>query len=52
MYAETAAAMNDADNNNVVSPRDLPLEEMNSFISVLILLGKVVHFHERLDKHE
>ena len=31
MYAKTAAAANDADNNNVVSPRDLLLEEMKFF---------------------
>ena len=31
MYAKTAATTNDADNNNVVSPRDLLLEEMKFF---------------------
>ena len=31
MYAKTVAASNDADNNNVVSPRDLLLEEMKFF---------------------
>ena len=31
MYAKTVAASNDADNNNVVSPRDLLLEEMKCF---------------------
>ena len=51
MYAKTAAAKKDADNNNVVSPRDLLLEEMKFFISVLILLGKIVHFHVILVEH-
>ena len=42
MYAKTANATNDADNNNIVSPRDLLLEEM-----------KIVHFHVRLaDTHD
>ena len=31
MYAKTAAATNDAGNNNIVSPRDLLLEEMKFF---------------------
>ena len=31
MHAKTAAATKDADNNNVVSPRDLLLEEMKFF---------------------
>ena len=31
MYAKTAAATNDVDNNNIVSPRDLLLEEMKCF---------------------
>ena len=31
MYAKTAAATKDADNNNVVPPRDLLLEEMKFF---------------------
>ena len=31
MYAKTDAATNDADNDNVVSPRDLLLEEMKCF---------------------
>ena len=31
MYAKTAAATNDAGNDNVVSPRDLLLEEMKCF---------------------
>ena len=48
MYAKTAAAKNDADNNSVVSPRDLLLEEMKCFILVLIPLGKILHFHVRL----
>ena len=31
MYTKTAAASNDANNNNVVSPQDLLLEEMKLF---------------------
>ena len=31
MYAKTAAATKDADNNNAVAPRDLLLEEMKFF---------------------
>ena len=31
MYAKTAAATKDADDNNVVSPQDLLLEEMKFF---------------------
>ena len=31
MYAKTAVTTNDVDNNNVISPRDLLLEEMKFF---------------------